>query len=38
MGLHFQNQNPDGFPNFWKAISGVKIHWIEKFFIPLKNF
>jgi len=29
--------SPDGFPNFQRAISGVKTNWTEFFFISLKS-
>jgi hypothetical protein len=28
----------NGFPNFQSAIIGVKTHFLEEFFIPLKNY
>jgi hypothetical protein len=37
MGSHFGNLNVDGFPNLQRTILRVKIHWIEKFFIPWEN-
>ncbi len=37
VGSHFGSWNPNGFPNFQKMISGVKIHWIEKFFYIIGN-
>jgi hypothetical protein len=29
---------PEGLPNLQKAIAGVKIQWIEEFFISLENY
>jgi hypothetical protein len=37
MSSHFGSWTPNGLPNFQRAISGVKIHWIEKFLISLKS-
>jgi hypothetical protein len=34
---HFGSWSPDGFSNLQKAISRIKTHWIEKFFISLKS-
>jgi hypothetical protein len=34
---HFENWNPNGFPNFQRAIAGVKTHWIENLFISLES-
>jgi hypothetical protein len=31
-------KSPDGLLNFQRAIIGVKSHWIEELFIPLKIF
>jgi hypothetical protein len=38
MGSHFGSLNPDGLPNFQKAIAGVKIHYIEDILILLEIF
>jgi hypothetical protein len=35
---HFGSWNPNGFPNFQRAIVGIKTHWIEDLFIPLESF
>jgi len=34
---HFGSSSPNGFPNFQRAIIGVKTHWIEKFLISLES-
>jgi hypothetical protein len=36
LSFHFGSWSPNGLSNFQKAITGVKIHWIKKFLIPLK--
>jgi hypothetical protein len=36
MSSHFASWSPNGLPNFQKAITRVKIHWIEEFFISLE--
>jgi len=33
---HYGSWNPYGIPNFQRGISGVEIHWIKKFLIPLE--
>jgi hypothetical protein len=37
LSSHFGSCSLDGLPNFQKAISGVKTHWIEKLFIFLET-
>jgi hypothetical protein len=34
---HLENWSLDGFSNLQKTITGVKTHWIKKFFISLEN-
>jgi hypothetical protein len=38
MNSDFGSWNPDGLSNLQRAISEVKTHWIEDFFISLKIF
>jgi hypothetical protein len=35
--FHFGSWSPNGFPNLQREISGVKIQWLEKFFISVKS-
>jgi hypothetical protein len=37
LNSHFGNWSFDGLLNLQRAIAGVKTHWIEEFFISLKN-
>jgi hypothetical protein len=36
--FHFGNWNPNGLPNFHRAISGVKTQFIEELFISLQSY
>jgi hypothetical protein len=36
MNSHFGSWSPTGLLNLQRAITKVKTHWIEEFFIPLK--
>jgi len=38
MSSHFGSWIPEGLSNFQKAITGVKTHWIEEFFISLESY
>jgi hypothetical protein len=35
--FHFGSWSPSGLPNFQRAIVGIKIQWLEEFFISLEN-
>jgi len=37
MNFDFGSWNLDGLLNFQKVIAGVKIHWIDDFFISLES-
>jgi hypothetical protein len=38
VGFHFGSYSPDGLPNFQRANTKIKTHWIEEFLIPLERF
>jgi len=35
--FHFGSYSPGGLPNLQRAIAGVKIQWLEEFFISMER-